>query len=257
MASLFVSKARKVKFEATCVVHDLTNLPYVSGLYYVKWKLKMKEGSSQKCTVKDHTVTFDTPIPLQPTLIIGKDGVLLPCELILYIRQTGVNAGKGSEDVGRVVVNLAEFGAERERTRRYLLQDSRVNSILRITVKMQLVKGDPTYKVPETTLRDLSSEGLRGVFSDQASDSDQGALDSPHIPHQPNPHATLSGTLGTSLNLSIPGLGTPDSATDPNVDIVNRLFATSAQATRSAVHAEGGTPAGLRPGTNAASRLST
>lgn len=37
---LFVSKDRKIDFELTILIQDLTNVPLVSGLYYVKWKLK-------------------------------------------------------------------------------------------------------------------------------------------------------------------------------------------------------------------------
>lgn len=37
---LFISKSRKIDFELTILIQDLTNVPLVSGLYYVKWKLK-------------------------------------------------------------------------------------------------------------------------------------------------------------------------------------------------------------------------
>lgn len=40
LSNLFVSKSRKIDFELTILIQDLTNVPLVSGLYYVKWKLK-------------------------------------------------------------------------------------------------------------------------------------------------------------------------------------------------------------------------
>ncbi|KAI9096138.1 N-terminal C2 in EEIG1 and EHBP1 proteins-domain-containing protein [Phlyctochytrium arcticum] len=145
MTSLFVSKARKVKFEVYCHVHDLTNLPYVSGLYYVKWKLKQggsSEGTTAKCVVKDHTVNWDASFRLEPTMIIGKDGVLLPCELTLYVRQL---VGRSSEDVGRVSINLAEYAASRSKSKRFLLQESRLNSIIRVALEVRQIKGGLDY----------------------------------------------------------------------------------------------------------------
>ncbi|KAI8917583.1 EEIG1/EHBP1 N-terminal domain-containing protein, partial [Powellomyces hirtus] len=141
--SLFVPKSRKVKFEASCFVHDLSNLPYVSGLYFVKWKLKNGgsfEGSTAKAVVKDHTVTWDISFRFEPQMVIGKDGVLQPCELVLFVKQT-VNAGKSTEDVGMITINLAEYANSKSTCRRYLLQESRVNSILKVTIGMKLTKG--------------------------------------------------------------------------------------------------------------------
>ncbi|KAI8999794.1 EEIG1/EHBP1 N-terminal domain-containing protein, partial [Gaertneriomyces semiglobifer] len=139
--TLFVPKSRKVKFEATCVFEDLTNLPYVSGLYFIKWKIKNgSSGTSAKSTVKDHVVTWQSQFRTDVTMVIGKDGVLQPCELVILVKQV-VNAGKSSEDVGMVSINLAEFAASPSSSRRYLLQESRVNSILRLTVNMKLLKG--------------------------------------------------------------------------------------------------------------------
>ncbi|CAO3626942.1 unnamed protein product [Mucor hiemalis] len=40
LSRLFVSKSRKIDFELTLLIQDLTNVPLVSGLYFVKWKLK-------------------------------------------------------------------------------------------------------------------------------------------------------------------------------------------------------------------------
>ncbi|KAJ3168227.1 hypothetical protein HDU88_001666 [Geranomyces variabilis] len=240
MSTLFVPKSRKVRFEASVLLHDMSNLPYVSGLYFVKWKLKnggTAEGATAKTVVKDHTVTWEQPFPLSLQMVIGKDGVLLPCELVLSVKQT-VNAGKSTEDVGMVTLNLAEYaptggtsgggggaaangapGATRSTStsRRYLLQESRVNSIMRVTVAMKLVKGDATFKVPEITARDLSTEGLRNVFSDHGADNS-------------SLNAFSSLIEDTSMSGDhLRGHSSLEGIDDPNVDLVERLFATSAQ----------------------------
>ncbi|KAJ3195977.1 hypothetical protein HK101_010483 [Irineochytrium annulatum] len=79
-------------------------------------------------------------------MAIGKDQMLLPCDLLLYIKQE-VNGGRSSEDVGMVAINLAEFADTKSTMRRLLLQDSRVNSVLRIRIDMSLTKGDGTFTV--------------------------------------------------------------------------------------------------------------
>lgn len=117
---------------------DLPQSMFVGCKFATSFKLTVIAIS--RAVVKEHTVTWDIQFQLEPTIIIGKDGVLLPCELLLYIKQT-VNAGKSSEDVGMVSINLAEFAASRSTSRRYLLQESRVNSTLRVTIDMKLLKG--------------------------------------------------------------------------------------------------------------------
>lgn len=51
LSQLFVSKSRKIDFELTILIQDLTNVPLVSGLYYVKWRLKNTTHTSG-CTVR-------------------------------------------------------------------------------------------------------------------------------------------------------------------------------------------------------------
>jgi len=41
-----------------------------------------------------------------------------------------------------------EFADSRSTDRRYLLQDSKLNTFVRVTVNMRLIHGDPVYKVP-------------------------------------------------------------------------------------------------------------
>jgi hypothetical protein len=40
LSHFFISKHRKVDFEVNILLQDLTNVPLVSGFFYVKWKLK-------------------------------------------------------------------------------------------------------------------------------------------------------------------------------------------------------------------------
>ena len=79
---------RKCRFQVVLYIHDLSNIPYVSGLYYAKYRLKGgSKGATHKATVKDHVVTWNSEFVLETSVGIGRDGVLNPCELTLAIKQ--------------------------------------------------------------------------------------------------------------------------------------------------------------------------
>ncbi|CAG8847133.1 31121_t:CDS:1, partial [Racocetra persica] len=40
LSFLLTPRSRKVEFDVEIIIHELTNIPSVSGLYYVKWRLK-------------------------------------------------------------------------------------------------------------------------------------------------------------------------------------------------------------------------
>ncbi|KAI9352512.1 EEIG1/EHBP1 N-terminal domain-containing protein, partial [Zopfochytrium polystomum] len=136
---------QKLVFQVECVILDLINIPYVSGFYFAKWRLRSSgaKGLTQRATVSDHVVTWNSSAVFEAGMYVGKDNVLQQCELQIQ----EVNGGKSSEDVGSAVINLAECAGSRTTSRRLLLQDSRVNSVLRVTVNMKLLKGDPIYGV--------------------------------------------------------------------------------------------------------------
>ncbi|KAI8844254.1 N-terminal C2 in EEIG1 and EHBP1 proteins-domain-containing protein [Chytridium lagenaria] len=157
---------RKKVFAAECNIVDLVNLPYVSGFYFVRWKLKGSntKGVSARATVKDHTVTWNTSFAFEASIYIGKDGVLLPCELLLYIKQE-VNGGRSSEDLGMISINLAEYADSRSSVQKHLLQDARVNSVVRVKIDMKLLKGAPVFAVPNTEKRDMSIDRIRNFIA--------------------------------------------------------------------------------------------
>jgi hypothetical protein len=122
-----------VSIEATKTLHAQVR----SLLNYLK---------PSRATVKDHTVTWNTEFVFETNISLGRDNILNPCELTISIKQE-TNEGKTSEKIGSVVLNLSEFAGERMVTKKLLLRDSNVNSILRISLDMKLLKGDPSFLV--------------------------------------------------------------------------------------------------------------
>jgi hypothetical protein len=144
---------KKCKFQIVLKIHDLSNLPYLSGLYYSKFKLGRIKKSTLKVAVKNHIVIWNQEFVLETSINVGRDGVLQNSDLNISIKQSLVEGN--TEKIGIVCLNLSEFAGQRMVTKRVLLRDSNVNCILRITVDMKLLKGDPGFLVPRSTIEDV------------------------------------------------------------------------------------------------------
>ncbi len=81
--------------------------------------------------MKNHIVTWNHEFQCEVTMVIGKDEYLQPCELILQLKQE-VNGTKNIEDLGEVVIDLAEYANMPTTTRKYLLQEAKINSAIRV-----------------------------------------------------------------------------------------------------------------------------
>ncbi|UZO15052.1 uncharacterized protein OCT59_006489 [Rhizophagus irregularis] len=150
LSLLLVPKNRKVEFEVEVFIQELANVPLVTGLYYVKLKLKNGEKSNSmtsRAPIKDHSIFWNYKLENFVQIVIGKDGVLMPCELNLKIKQE-LNGGKEINNIGKLSLNLSEYVGLNAMTRRYLLQDSKINSTLKLTINMkQTIVNSSSYKV--------------------------------------------------------------------------------------------------------------
>ncbi|KAI8618545.1 N-terminal C2 in EEIG1 and EHBP1 proteins-domain-containing protein [Chytriomyces sp. MP71] len=177
-------KARRARLYFSCdaIVHELNSLPYVSGFYFIKWKVisgaavSTADGGggasaagavagggrdwrvTHRATVRNHTVAWNAPLltgdadhaGLELSIGTDRDGVLLPCELLLVIKQEA-NGGRTAETVGSVVINLSELAAfSSPTTRRFLLQEAKVNATLKVSIAMKQTKGAVSdFKIPK------------------------------------------------------------------------------------------------------------
>ena len=80
-------------------------------------------------TVKNHSVVWNSEFSSEITISLGKDDILQPSELTLQVRQVN---NKNEETLGEAIVNLAEFADKAVSSRKYLLQNSKVNSAIRV-----------------------------------------------------------------------------------------------------------------------------
>jgi hypothetical protein len=96
-------------------------------------------------------------------MVIGKDGELMPCILTFTIRKQETSIGKQQESIGTVDINLAEFAGSRINTRRYLLQNSKINSTIKISLELIYIKGEHVFKAPSSK----NTDEITNIFQPQ------------------------------------------------------------------------------------------
>ncbi|KAI8335807.1 EEIG1/EHBP1 N-terminal domain-containing protein [Chlamydoabsidia padenii] len=150
LTHMFVSKHRKVLFDIAVVIRDLVNIPLVSGLFFVNWRIKNASyayGTTERIPIKDHTVCWDQPINVLSQMIISKERLLGPCELKLQVFQK--LGGKQISTIGDLTINLTDYVVDNDSAcKRFLLNHSKFNSTLKLSISLhQKSDVDVEYQV--------------------------------------------------------------------------------------------------------------
>ncbi|KAG9299573.1 hypothetical protein G9A89_020744 [Geosiphon pyriformis] len=168
ISHLFVPRGRKVDFQIDILIEDLANVPLLTGLFYVKWNMKCPEktsGATERAPIKDYSVFWNYKLSNAAQLVVGKDGMLMPCEFRVNIKQE-LNGGKVINKIGSLSLNLAEYVGSGKTTRKYLLQNSKINSTLKLTIDMKKTFGDVEFKVPQLKKPQIFG-GITGIITDR------------------------------------------------------------------------------------------
>lgn len=159
----------------------------------MKWHLSSSSaaehrGRTNKAEIRDHKAIWDYTKELSVRLTIEKTQMLQECDIQFEVVQEYNSAGRGGRvALGSVKLNLAEYTqihelspAERDPqdesedgsiTRRYLLQESKINSTLKIGIKMKQTEGDTNFVAPPLKSAMVMS-GIAGVLSTEAGEGD-------------------------------------------------------------------------------------
>lgn len=172
----------------SCQIIDLNNVPLVSGNSFVKWHLPHStaaehRGRTEKRPIKDHKVFYDYDAKLTVRLTVDKGGMLQESFVEFEVIQEYSGGGRGERiTLGNVRLNLAEYveqsemaGAEGDEpgvTRRYLMQNSKINSTLKISIYMRQIEGDKNYVAPPLKTAQVFS-GIAGIVSGEQADSEE------------------------------------------------------------------------------------
>lgn len=165
-------------------------MPLVNGTSFIKWHLSHStaaehRGRTASCPIRDHKVLYDYDISLPVRLTVDKSGMLQESLLELEVVQEYAGAGRGERiTLGHVNLNLAEYveqsdlapaaGEEAGIMRRYLMQDSKINSTLKLGICMRQTEGDKNYIAPALKTAQVFS-GIAGIMAgEQAELEDSG-----------------------------------------------------------------------------------
>lgn len=188
------SKRARVRFELTLRIHDLNNVPLVTGTSFIKWHLPSSSaaehrGRTAKAPIRDHRVHYDYEKHVAVRLSVGKDGILEECLIHFEVEQEYSSGGRGERiTLGEIHLNLAEYadqsmesldsqassnsgggyntapGEEGTITRRYLMQESKINSTLKIGIRMRHTEGTRDYYAPPLRMAPVFG-GIAGIIS--------------------------------------------------------------------------------------------
>ncbi|KAF2020614.1 hypothetical protein BU24DRAFT_416282 [Aaosphaeria arxii CBS 175.79] len=189
-----VPKTRRPKFDLHLKLIDLNNVPLVSGSSFIKWHLTHStaaehRGRTDKKPIKDHKVVYDYEVTCPVRLTVDKNGMLQEAWIEFEVIQEYAGGGRGERiDLGNVKLDLAEYvepseisrtnGEEPGVTRRYLMQDSKINSTLKIGIYMKQTEGDKNFISPPLRTAQVFS-GIAGIVSgDQVDPEETGVTSS-------------------------------------------------------------------------------
>jgi hypothetical protein len=160
-------------------------VPLVSGTCYVKWHLPSSisaehRGRTDRSPIKEHKVDWDYKCTIPIRLTIDKSNNLQECLINFEVVQDYSSGGRGEKiTLGNVSLNLAEYVEESEMgsdgeegvTRRYLMQESKINSTLKIGISMKQIDGERNFVAPPLKTAPVFG-GIAGIMSGEQVEQD-------------------------------------------------------------------------------------
>ncbi|XP_028918661.1 protein FAM102A [Ornithorhynchus anatinus] len=164
----FLMKKKKFKFQTVFTLEELTAVPFVNGVLFCKVRLldggdfvslSSREEVQENCVRWRKKFTFVCKMSANPAT-----GLLDPCVCRVSVRKE-LKGGKAYSKLGFADLNLAEFAGSGSTVRCCLLEGydtkntRQDNSILKVTIGMSLLSGDPCFKTPPSTAKSISIPG--------------------------------------------------------------------------------------------------
>lgn len=157
----------------------------MSGTSYVKWHIPSStaaehRGRTEKSLIKEHKVAWDYIRTIPVRLTIDKSNKLQESLIHFEVVQDYSSGARGEKiTLGYVALNLAEYVEESELNadgeegvvRRYLMQDSKINSTLKIGISMKQVDGERNFVVPPLKTAPVFG-GIAGIMAGEQGEED-------------------------------------------------------------------------------------
>lgn len=161
-------KKKKFKFNVQFTLEELTAVPFVNGMLFCKIRLldggdfvtsSSRQEVQENCVCWRKRFSFVCKMSANPTT-----GVLDPCVCRVSVRKE-LKGGKAYLKLGFADLNMAEFAGSGSTVRCCILEGydtkntRQDNSILKVTIGMTLLSGDPCFKTPPCTAKTIGLAG--------------------------------------------------------------------------------------------------
>lgn len=158
-------KKKKFKFQVNFTLEELTAVPFVNGVLFCK--IRLIDGGdfsilSSRVEVQQNCVRWSKKFPFICKMSANPiTGVLDPCICRVSVRKE-LKGGKAFSKIGFADLNIAEFAGSGSTVRCCILEGydtkntRQDNSILKVTIGMTLLSGDPCFKMPPSTAKSVS-----------------------------------------------------------------------------------------------------
>lgn len=160
----------------------------MSGSSFIKWHLPHStaaehRGRTDRRAIQDHKVFYDYEVKLTVRMTVDKNGMLQESPIDFEVIQEYSGGGRGERiSLGDVKINLAEYVEQSELnntsaeepgiTRRYLMQNSKINSTLKLSIYLRQIEGDKNFVAPPLKTAQVFS-GIAGIVSGEQGDSEE------------------------------------------------------------------------------------
>jgi hypothetical protein len=164
---------------------DLNNVPLVSGTSFVKWHLPSStaaehRGRTNKSPIKEHKASWDYEKVIPVRLTMDRQNLLQECNIYFEVIQDYNSGARGEKIIlGHISLNLAEYAEIPDQdgddgiTRRYLMQESKINSTLKIGISMKQLDGERNFIAPPLKTA-LVFGGITGIMDFEQTEDDLG-----------------------------------------------------------------------------------
>uniref|UniRef100_A0A674DZS7 Estrogen-induced osteoclastogenesis regulator 1b n=1 Tax=Salmo trutta TaxID=8032 RepID=A0A674DZS7_SALTR len=164
----FLMKKKKFKFQIHFTLEELTAVPFVNVVLFCKIRLldggdfaisSSREEVQQNCVRWKKKFSFVCKMSANPTT-----GVLDRCICRVSVRKE-LKGGKTFSKLGFADLNMAEFAGSGSTVHCCILEGydtkntRQDNSILKVTIGITLLSGDPCFKTPPSTAKSVSIPG--------------------------------------------------------------------------------------------------
>ncbi|XP_046903983.1 protein FAM102A isoform X2 [Hypomesus transpacificus] len=213
----FFVKKKKFKFQTNLILEELSAVPFVNGVLFCKLRLldggdfiatSSREEVLENCVHWRKRFTFVCKMCANPTT-----GVLDPSICRVSVRKE-LKGGKTYSKLGFIDLNMAEFAGSGSTARCCLLEGydtkntRQDNSILKVSIGMTLLSGDPCFKASPSTAKSISVSGQDHALQLDCKGEGTGALaGGVSVGRSTKPRPSISSGLPEESDLNQPSQG--------------------------------------------------